>query len=106
MLALTDNAVMAIRDLAAQQGAPETAGLRISHDPSDDSLLVAVTDQPDQGDQVMDNLGARLFLDPQAAKLLADKALDVSVEQGNVQFAFTNRDTSGAVWPSDQTIAP
>jgi Fe-S cluster assembly iron-binding protein IscA len=107
MLVLTDNAVMAIRDLTAQQGVPQTGGLRISHDPSDDSLLVAITEQPDQDDQVVDNLGARLFLDQQAARLLADKALDVSVdEQDMVQFAFTNRDTDGAVWPSGPNPAP
>ncbi|MEV4630333.1 adhesin [Micromonospora sp. NPDC049523] len=106
MLVLTDNAVMAIRDLTAQQGVPQTGGLRISHDPSDDSLLVAITEQPDQGDQVVDNLGARLFLDPQAAQLLADKALDVHVdEQDTVQFAFTNRQTDGAVWPSDPDLS-
>jgi iron-sulfur cluster assembly protein len=102
MLVLTDNAVMAIRDLTAQQGVPQTGGLRIAHDPSDDTLLVAITEQPAQGDQVVDNLGARLFLDPQAARLLADKALDVTVEKDAVQFAFTNRQTNGAVWPSDR----
>lgn len=107
MLILTDNAVMAIRDLTAQQGVPQTGGLRITHDPSDDTLLVAITDEPGQGDQVVDNLGARLFLDQQAAQLLADKALDVTVdEQHAVQFAFTNRQTDGAVWPTDRDGSP
>lgn len=102
MLVLTDNAVMAIRDLTAQQGVPQTGGLRITHDPSDNSLLVEIAEEPGQEDQVVDNLGARLFLDARAADLLADKALDVTVDAENaVQFAFTNRDTNGAVWPSD-----
>lgn len=107
MLILTDNAVMAIRDLAAAQGVSQSGGLRITHDPSDDTLLVAITDEPGQGDHVVDNLGARLFLDPRAAQLLADKALDVTVDgQDAVQFAFTNRETDGAVWPSDRDGSP
>lgn len=92
MLTLTENAVMVIRDLAAQEGAPQTAGLRIAADPSAGSLTIEATAQPAPGDQVVEDLGARLFLDSDAAEMLDDKALDASVdEQGEVQFAVMDR---------------
>jgi Fe-S cluster assembly iron-binding protein IscA len=92
MLTLTENAVMVIRDLAAQEGAPQAGGLRIATDPSAGALTIEVAQRPAQGDHVVDDLGARLFLDPDAAELLADKALDAAVdEEGNVRFAFADR---------------
>lgn len=92
MLTLTDNAVMVIRDLTAQQAVPQSAGLRIATDPTANALTLALVEEPVQGDQVMDNSGARLFLDSEAAQLLDDKALDVEVdEQGGVQFAFAEQ---------------
>jgi Fe-S cluster assembly iron-binding protein IscA len=92
MLTLTENAVMAIRDLTAQGGALPSGGLRISSGPSAGSVTLEVAQQPAQGDHVVDNLGARLFLDAEAAELLDDQALDAAVdEQGGVQFAFADR---------------
>lgn len=92
MLTLTDNAVMVIRDLTAQQTVPQSAGLRIATDPTAGALTLALVEEPAQGDQVMDNSGARLFLDSEAAQLLDDKALDAEVdEQGGVQFAFAEQ---------------
>ena len=88
MVVITENAVMVIRDLAAQEGSLQTAGVRIAADPSGDSLTIETVDQPAQGDRVVENQGARLFLDSDAAELLEDKALDASVdEEGDVQFA-------------------
>lgn len=88
MVVITENAVMVIRDLAAQEGAPQTAGVRIAADESGGALTIESVKQPAQGDRVIENLGARLFLDSDAAELLEDKALDASVdEEGEVQFA-------------------
>jgi iron-sulfur cluster assembly protein len=88
VVVITENAVMVIRDLAAQEGAPQTAGVRIAADPSGASLTIESAQQPAPGDRVVEDLGARLFLDSNAAELLEDKALDASVdEEGEVQFA-------------------
>ena len=92
MLTLTDNAVLVIRDLTAQQEAPEGAGIRIATDPTAGSLTLALAEQPAQGDQVVDSAGARIFLDTEAAQLLDDKALDAAVDaQGAVQFGIAER---------------
>ena len=92
MLALTNNAVLVIRDLTAQQEAPTGAGLRIASDPAAGSLTLALAEQPERGDQVVDSDGARIFLDPEAAQILDDKALDAAVDaQGAVQFGFAEQ---------------
>ncbi len=88
MLTLTDNAVLVIRDLTAQQAVPQ-GGLRIASDPTAGSLVLALADRPAQGDQVVDSSGARIFLDPEAAQILDDKSLDAAVDdEGAVQFGF------------------
>ncbi len=92
MLAVTDNALAAIRSLTAQQRVPDGAGLRIATDPSAGSLTLSLAPEPEDGDQVLDAPGARLFLEAQAAELLDDKALDAAVEPGGaVQFAIAEQ---------------
>lgn len=92
MLTVTDNAVAAIRSLTGQPEIPDGTGLRIATDQAAGSLQLSLAPQPQEGDQVVDSSGARLFLDSEAAVLLDDKALDASVdEQGTVQFALAQQ---------------
>lgn len=92
MLTMTDNAVFVIREIAAQQQAPESAGLRIAADQTAGSLTLTLADQPDTGDQVVDSSGARVFLDPDAAAMLQDKALDAAVDDdGGVRFGIASQ---------------
>jgi iron-sulfur cluster assembly protein len=92
MLTVTDNAVAAIRSLTDQPEVPDGTGLRIATDPTAGSLQLSLSPEPHEGDQVVDNSGARLFLDSDAALLLNDKALDASVDdQGTVQFALAEQ---------------
>jgi Fe-S cluster assembly iron-binding protein IscA len=93
MLAMTDNAATAIRDITSSQDAPHGAGLRIASDNSTtDSLTLTVVAEPALGDQVVDRSGARIFLDPHAAELLDDKELDAGVDSsGAVQFAVAEQ---------------
>lgn len=94
MLALTEKAVTVIRTLTEQSEAPDSSGLRIATEPSeptgpavDQTLRLLMSDAPQEGDQVLDADGARLFLDGSAADFLDDKALDASVDSdGNVNF--------------------
>lgn len=97
MIALTENAVTAIRNLTDQPAVPDGSGLRIatgtvpvSEDTAtEDSrvLTLAVETQPQEGDQVVDAGGARLFLEHDAAAYLDDKALDAQVDSaGAISF--------------------
>ncbi|MFC4145718.1 iron-sulfur cluster biosynthesis family protein [Micromonospora mangrovi] len=93
MLTMTENAVMVIRDLAAQQDVAEGGGLRIAADTDAGSLSIELVPQPVQGDQVVDTQGARIFLDADAAELLNETSVDASVDdEGVVQFGFTEKE--------------
>ncbi|MGC4805153.1 adhesin [Micromonospora sp. DT233] len=93
MLTMTDNAVLVIRDLAAQEDVAQDGGLRIAADADAGSLTIALVPEPVQGDQVVDNQGARIFLDSDAAELLGDTSVDASVDdEGVVQFGFTDKE--------------
>ncbi|MEU7797929.1 adhesin [Micromonospora arborensis] len=92
MLTMTDNAVLVIRDLANQQDVAQDGGVRIAADADAGSLTVELVPEPVQGDQVVDNQGARIFLDEDAAELLGDASVDATVDdEGIIQFGFTER---------------
>ncbi|MET7707014.1 adhesin [Micromonospora sp. NPDC005413] len=92
MLTMTDNAVLVIRDLANQQDVAEDGGVRIAADAEAGSLTVELVPEPVQGDRVVDNQGARIFLDEDAAELLGDASVDATVDdEGIIQFGFTEQ---------------
>lgn len=92
MLAVTANAAAAIRSLTDQPTVPDGAGLRIASDPMGGSLSLALVADASEGDQVIDMSGAKLFVDPTAAQLLDDKALDAKVDDtGALQFSVTDQ---------------
>jgi Fe-S cluster assembly iron-binding protein IscA len=92
MLALTENAVTAIRTITDQQDVPAGAGLRIGADQEAGALTLSLAPAPQAGDEVLDASGARLFLDSDAASILDDKALDAAVDtEGGVQFSFSEQ---------------
>lgn len=89
VLTLTENASRIVRDITAQ--AEEVGGLRITADESDQpAFAVNAADQPEPGDQVVEQDGATIYLDDVANDQLDDKVLDAAVdEQGAVQFSLT-----------------
>jgi iron-sulfur cluster assembly protein len=88
VLTLTENATLVIKSITGADGAPEGAGVRISQEnPSDPALAVTTTESPTKGDQVLEEAGARVFLEPNAAATLDDKILDAAVDdKGSVEF--------------------
>lgn len=92
MLTMTDRAALLIRDLAAQEAMPETGGVRIASDISAGELSIELAQQPNQGDEVVDQNGARVFLDSGAVQLLGDASMDATVDdEGMIQFDFTDK---------------
>jgi len=91
MLTLTDNAVSAIRALISQPEQPPESGLRImGQGEGVPPFQLALADTPADGDQVIEANGARVFLDSDAAEVLADKSLDAEVDgQGAVAFSVS-----------------
>lgn len=90
MLTLTDTASIAIKAIVEQSPAGDGGGLRIQ--PGGDNsagLQIAIVDAPEAADAVIEQEGARVFLEAQLALLLDDKVLDAQVDQeGAVRFAL------------------
>jgi iron-sulfur cluster assembly protein len=88
VLTLTDTAATEIRNLIANPEVPDEGGVRIASNP-EGALTLALAPAPADGDDVVDQSGARVFLEPAAGALFDDKQLDAGVDpQGNVQFSI------------------
>ena len=95
MLALTDSAVEAVKGIiSASAGESGAGGLRLmaEEDGKQTSFRLSVVPMPAEDDQVIEEDGARLFLETRAASLLDDKVLDASIEQGEVAFTIGDRE--------------
>jgi iron-sulfur cluster assembly protein len=90
MLTLTDNAKYVVKAIIAQAPEATDGGLRINADDTGSAELgVAVAPAPEPTDAIVDEDGARVFLDENASVALADKVLDAEVdEDGSVRFAI------------------
>jgi len=94
MLALTESAADAIREIVTAPEVPEGAGLRIATQPGSEQaevLEVMIAAMPAENDQVMDDDGARVFVEAAAAELLDDKLLDARVEGTRVGFTLSDQ---------------
>jgi iron-sulfur cluster assembly protein len=94
LLALTDNAVQAVKDIVSSSDeAAETSGLRLVAERAGTqaNLHLNVVPLPAEDDEVIEEQGARIFLEPEAASLLDDKVLDASVEQNQVAFTIADQ---------------
>ncbi|MEO7006067.1 MAG: Fe-S cluster assembly protein HesB [Terrimesophilobacter sp.] len=89
MLTLTDNASTAIKNLTDQTAVSDNSGLRISTtDDATGGLKVELTPTSEPTDQVVEDAGARVFLEERAAAVLSDKVLDAQLDgDGSVRFA-------------------
>ncbi|MEJ1155137.1 MULTISPECIES: HesB/IscA family protein [Microbacterium] len=92
MLTLTENATTAVKNLLAQIPV-DTAGLRISEATTpDEGFALNLADAPEAGDTVVEDSGARVFVDTVANVQLDDRVLDARVdENGGVGFALAQQ---------------
>jgi iron-sulfur cluster assembly protein len=91
VLILTDDATTEIRNIIDRPEVPDGYGVRIATDPASGGLSLALAATPAEDDQVLDEAGARVFLEPQAAVMLDDKALDASTDtSGRVHFSIAD----------------
>jgi iron-sulfur cluster assembly protein len=95
MLAISESAAEAIRGLTAAPEVPDGTGLRISVQPQPEEgsapLALSLAATPAEDDAVVEEEGAQVFLEPQAAELLDDKRLEADVEAGRVTFAIAQQ---------------
>jgi Fe-S cluster assembly iron-binding protein IscA len=93
VLAISEDAAAAIRGIVGGSGVPEGAGLRITREVNTGDEGEARTDlrlslvaAPEEGDEVLED--ERVFVDPDAAKLLDDKLLDADLQGDQVRFTL------------------
>jgi iron-sulfur cluster assembly protein len=99
MLTLTPGATQAIEQLLEPPEIPEGAGVRIassaatsdSASPAPGALQLTVAEEPETSDEVIDQAGARVFLEQTVAEFLDDKLLDAEVVDERVRFTLGDR---------------
>ena len=55
------------------------------------NFQLSVVPVPAEDDEVIEEQGARVFLEPDAASLLDDKVLDAKFEENNVAFTIAHQ---------------
>lgn len=94
MLVLTPIAVEVVSAVTSASDVPDAAGVRIAAvDVSSDgmSLAVGLVDCPFDGDQVLAQKGARVYLDQTAARYLDDKMLTAVMDaEGRPSFRLVD----------------
>ncbi|MFD1714386.1 HesB/IscA family protein [Amnibacterium flavum] len=92
MLTISENAATIIKGLVNQIELENDAGLRIGTKPDDaKGLGLAIAPAPNEGDQVVERDGSRVFLDPAAAPELTDKELDALIDGDTFRFSLRTR---------------
>lgn len=91
MLTMTDQAHRIVRQIALQPGLDGAAGLRIArnteHPDDHDRFTTGLASGPQDGDAVVVQDGARVFLAPVAARTLEDSTLDARYDdRGRIEF--------------------
>ena len=95
MLTLTPTAAEVVRTLVEQSPAPESGGLRIAAGEETVEgipLEISIVDEPEPADERIEQEGATVYLDANAAKLLDDKLLDAQIAQDHVTFMLRDDD--------------
>jgi iron-sulfur cluster assembly protein len=95
MLTLTESAKEMVRDMVSTGDAPDGSGLRISAAHDEDggpALSLELTSKPSEGDEVLDEDGTRVFLEPEAASLLSDKVLDAERHDDHYHFRLDDQE--------------
>jgi iron-sulfur cluster assembly protein len=94
LLALTDNAVQAVKHIVdSSEESSGTGGLRMvaEQQGTQANFALSVVPLPAEDDEVVEQQDARVFLEPRAASLLDDKILDAVVEQNRVSFMIADQ---------------
>jgi Fe-S cluster assembly iron-binding protein IscA len=85
MLHIAEDAVDALAELGA---------IRITAEEVDGEVELSIDDatEPTEGDQVVEQGGARIFLDAVAADALADQVIGVEAHSDHFHFTFDDQD--------------
>jgi iron-sulfur cluster assembly protein len=84
MLQIAENAVAPLTEMGS---------LRVTAEEEDDGVELQIDEAsaPQDGDEVVERDGARVFLDPLAAEVLADQVLGVHAHGDHFHFTFEDQ---------------
>ena len=101
MLALTSEATDAIASILSDADAPVGAGIRIEYADTTQSangeraegsaIRLLIRAAALGGDQIIEDEGARVFLEPGVSRFLDDKVLDVAIDGDGVEFVLAQQ---------------
>jgi iron-sulfur cluster assembly protein len=89
VLTLAPSAVEAVDTLLHSQEVPDDAGLRIGTD--GESLTLGIAPEPAPGDQVIEEGGARVFVDSEAAPMLDNAQLEAGRQGDQIAFGLSSQ---------------
>jgi iron-sulfur cluster assembly protein len=96
VLTLTSNAAEAVKTMAeASPELPSESGLRIHAEATGDGQVgfeLTLVENPDEGDQVIEEAGARVFVEAETVVYLEDKILDATIAEDRVRFSLREQD--------------
>ena len=98
VMKLTERAANRIRALMAEKGS-ETAGLRLGIKKGGCAgmeYIIGWAAQQDPLDEVVEQHGAKVLIDPMAVMYLLGTEMDYRVDKLSAQFVFTNPNQTGA----------
>jgi iron-sulfur cluster assembly protein len=97
VLTLTPDATDAIEGILKAPDIPEGAGIRIAAAAPTNSaaaaseLQVTVAAEPEDSDQLIEEEGARVFVEDTVADALKDKRLDADIVDERVRFSLADQ---------------
>jgi iron-sulfur cluster assembly accessory protein len=97
-ITVTPNAVAEVQKFMEEQGAADTAGLRVAVLPGGCSGFqygLNIEDEPQDDDEIVDLNGLRLFVDPFSGQYLQGVEIDYVTTMMGAGFTFKNPNASG-----------
>ena len=98
---MTSDATQAIEQILSDADVPAGAGLRIESagtprssngaQAEDDVLRIVLEPQPPGGDEIVEQDGARVFIEPTVSAFLDDKLLDIATDGPAVTFTLAEQ---------------
>ena len=98
LLNLTPTAVSKVQSFIEEQGASESAGLRVAVLPGGCSGFqygLNIEDAPESDDEVFDLAGVKIFVDPFSVQYLSGVQIDYVTSMMGSGFTFSNPNASG-----------
>jgi iron-sulfur cluster assembly protein len=95
MLALTENAADALREILSAPSAEQSTGVRITTTVGSvggTDFQLALAGGPEEADQVVGEEDAPVYLSPEAAPLLEDQQLDALMTDQGVSFRLSRQE--------------